>query len=36
MPVSFSKFAISTVLPAVKIDGIIMLSFSEVSPFDCM
>src|SRR2546426_2029593 len=36
MPVSFSKIAISSVLPAVKMDGIIMLSLSDVRPFACM
>ena len=36
MPVSFSKFAISTVLPAVKMEGIIMFSLSVVRPFDFM
>ena len=34
MPVSFSKFPISSRLPAVKMDGISMLSLSEVRPFD--
>src|SRR6266705_1431698 len=36
MPVSLSKIAISSVLPAVKMDGIIMLSLSDVRPFACM
>src|SRR2546427_12357400 len=36
MPVSFSKIVISSVLPAVKMEGIIMLSLSDVRPFAFM
>ena len=36
MPVAFSKLAISPVLPAVKMDGIIMFSLSDVRFLDFM